>query len=144
MRVAELHGAWGDLALVRQAVLNCLQNAVKFSGRKANPVIEIGSRGTGGAVESFVRDNGVGIDERHAGNLFGVCQRLPSEREFPGTGVGLSLVKRIVERHGGQVRAEGEIGKGATFSFSLPLRNDSGTTGASTQGLFPDSPFRTQ
>jgi len=119
VRVAELPPVTADPTLLRQVLVNLLQNSLKFSAPKATPVIEVGWHRAEGTVEHFVRDNGVGFDQKYAGKLFGVFHRLHSEKEFPGTGVGLSLVRRIVERHGGRVRAEGEVGTGATFYFTL-------------------------
>ena len=98
---------------------NLLSNALKFSSGKEQPVIEVGSRDDEGRVFWFVRDNGAGFDMRFADKLFGVFQRLHDPTEFPGVGVGLAIVQRIVARHGGTVRAEGRVGEGAEFSFSL-------------------------
>jgi len=110
----------GDHALLRQVWANLLGNAVKYSRGRDAPRIEIGARLLENAVEYYVRDNGAGFDPRHASRLFSLFQRLHSEEEFEGTGVGLALVERIVRRHGGQVGAEGAPGEGATFRFSLP------------------------
>jgi PAS domain S-box-containing protein len=110
----------GDRATLRQVLVNLLGNAVKFTAHQANPVIELGAVSEGGVATFYVKDNGVGFDEKYRAKLFGVFQRLHSEDEFEGTGVGLALVQRIVHRHGGKVWAEGRLGAGATFSFSLP------------------------
>ena len=119
VRVGPLPEATGDAALLRVAVQNLLANAVKFSARQERPVIEVG-HGPGPEGDAyFVKDNGAGFDPRYADKLFGVFQRLHSESEFGGTGIGLALVKQIVERHGGKVWAEGRPGEGATFRFSL-------------------------
>lgn len=109
----------GDPVLVKQVWMNLLSNAFKFSGKSAPQCVEIGSRGTNGERVYFVRDNGVGFDMRYADKLFGVFQRLHGAREFPGTGVGLAIVQRIVARHGGRTWAEAERGRGATFYFTL-------------------------
>jgi PAS domain S-box-containing protein len=110
----------GDHALLRQVWANLIGNAVKYSRGREAPRIEIGARRLENGVEYYVRDNGAGFDSRHAGRLFGLFQRLHSEEEFEGTGIGLALVERIVRRHGGNVAAEGAPGEGATFRFSLP------------------------
>ena len=127
-RVGALPEASGDAALMWQAWINLLSNAVKFSATKERPRIRVEGNLAKGEAVYRVRDNGVGFDMADVGKLFGVFQRLHSEEEFPGTGIGLSLVRRIVERHGGRVWAEGAVGVGATFSFSLPVKKEPGTT----------------
>ncbi len=118
-RLAELAPAQADPGLVEVVLRNLVTNAVKFSARRERPVVEIGCRESDGATWYFVRDNGVGFNPKYAHKLFGVFQRLHGMNEFEGTGIGLALVRKIVERHGGQVRAEGEVDGGATFSFTL-------------------------
>jgi len=120
IRVASLPPAQGDRALLRQVISNLLQNAVKFTRGRPNARIEVGSRPEGKQTVYYVKDNGAGFDERYIDKLFGVFQRLHSNEEFEGTGVGLAIVKRIVQRHGGRVWAEGKMNEGATFFFSLP------------------------
>ncbi|MDQ1333225.1 MAG: hypothetical protein QG552_175 [Thermodesulfobacteriota bacterium] len=110
----------GDPYLLKIAMENLVDNAFKFSGKKAHPRIEFGTAVRDGETACFIRDNGVGFDMAYVGKLFGAFQRLHTSDEFPGTGVGLATVQRIIHRHRGQVRAEGEIGKGATFYFTLP------------------------
>jgi PAS domain S-box-containing protein len=112
--------AQGDHTLLQLVWANLIGNAVKYSRGAAAPRIEIGARSLEHEVEYYVRDNGAGFDPQQAARLFGVFQRLHSEEEFEGTGVGLALVERIVRRHGGRVGAEGAPGEGATFRFSLP------------------------
>jgi signal transduction histidine kinase len=107
--------ARGDSRLLRIALDNLLGNAVKFTATREVAKIEVGM--ADGAY--FVRDNGVGFDERYASKLFGAFQRLHDANEFAGTGIGLATVQRIVRRHGGRVWATSELGSGATFSFSL-------------------------
>lgn len=113
----------GDARLLGQVWAALLENAVKFTSSHATGRIEVGAlREADGGVTYFVRDDGVGFDPKHAGKLFQPFERLHSHAEFPGVGVGLALVARIVERHGGSVRAEGAPGEGATFSFTIPKR----------------------
>jgi len=111
----------GDPALLKQVLVNLLANAVKFTRTRHPAVVEVGRRTeTEGAAAYYVRDNGVGFDRARAEKLFGVFQRFHSPAEFEGTGVGLAIVQRVVERHGGRVWAESAPGEGATFYFTLP------------------------
>jgi light-regulated signal transduction histidine kinase (bacteriophytochrome) len=111
----------GDLSLLRQVWVNLIANSIKFSSKQKRAIIRVRGENTEGEIVYSVQDNGVGFDMQFAGKLFGVFQRLHSIREFEGNGVGLALVQRVVLRHGGRVWAEGQIGNGATFYFSLPL-----------------------
>ncbi len=111
-----------DPGLLRSALVNLLQNAWKFTGKKEAALIEFGVTQHGGMSVYFVRDNGAGFDMAQADRLFGTFQRLHSEREFPGTGIGLATVRRIMRRHGGDIWAESVVGKGATFYFMLAVR----------------------
>ena len=111
----------GDLRLLNMVMVNLFSNAWKFTSRSAQPRIEFGaSLGTDGTPEFFVQDNGAGFDMAYANKLFGPFQRLHSATEFPGTGVGLAIVKRIILRHGGTIRGESTIGQGAAFIFTIP------------------------
>jgi signal transduction histidine kinase len=112
----------GDADMIRQVWVNLLTNAVKFTGKKEKAKIEVGGTDNGKSVTYYIKDNGAGFDMQYVGKLFGVFQRLHSVEEFEGTGIGLANVKRIVERHGGTVRAEGKVGEGATFYFTLPKK----------------------
>jgi len=124
LELKPLPPAHGDPAMLRQVFANLLGNAVKFSRAQPAPVVEVGGADGDGVTTYYVKDNGVGFDEKYAHKLFGVFQRLHSEREFEGTGIGLALVQRIIHRHGGQIHAEGKTGAGATFYFTLPKKED--------------------
>lgn len=109
----------GDARLVKAALDNLLGNAWKFSSKRADPRVEFGSKIEEDHTVYFVRDNGAGFDQAYADKLFGAFQRLHGASEFEGSGIGLATVQRIVRRHGGRVWAEGEVGRGATFYFTL-------------------------
>ncbi len=111
----------GDINAMRQVWINLVSNAVKYSANKEQPQIEIGNKSTGEETTFYIKDNGVGFDEKYKDKLFKVFQRLHSPDEFEGTGVGLAIVEKIISKHGGRVWAEAEENKGACFSFSLPI-----------------------
>jgi signal transduction histidine kinase len=117
--VGDLGQAVADPALLKQVLANLLSNAFKFTRRRERAVVTIGRRDAVGQPAWFVRDNGAGFDMRYAERLFGVFQRMHRQDEFEGTGVGLSLANRIVQRHGGRMWAEATVGEGATFHFTL-------------------------
>ncbi len=117
----------GDVRLLEIVLENLLDNACKFASVREVPQIEFGACPDGQGQAFFVRDNGVGFDPRYASNLFGVFQRLHSMTDFPGTGVGLATVQRIVQRHGGRVWAEAEVDAGATFYFTIGGGSDDGS-----------------
>jgi len=145
VRIGALPPSYGDPVLLKQVWVNLIANAFKYSGTREHPLIEVGwevtkertAEGTAEQAEErtaeqaqeraasaaagafFVRDNGVGFDARYADKLFGAFHRLHSQSEFPGTGIGLAIVQRIVQRHGGRIWAEGEVERGATFRFTL-------------------------
>ena len=118
--IAPLPETRGDKTLLRQVWSNLLSNAIKFTLAKHERSITIGARTEENQNVYFVKDSGAGFDMKDAGKLFGVFSRLHTDEEFEGTGIGLSIVRRVIHRHKGEVRAEGEVGKGATFYFALP------------------------
>ncbi len=111
--------ARGDSQLLHVALQNLLDNAWKFTSQRQQGRIEFGTEEVEGETACYVRDNGAGFDMAYADNLFGAFQRLHKDSEFPGTGIGLATVQRVVHRHGGRVWAEGVVGEGATFYFTL-------------------------
>ncbi|MEA3134480.1 MAG: hypothetical protein QOG17_2326 [Gammaproteobacteria bacterium] len=120
IEIGELPDCLGDSSLLEQVLTNLLSNACKFTRGRPQPRVEVSASTEAGSNIYVVRDNGVGFDTGYAHKLFGVFQRLHSAAEFEGTGIGLSIVKRIVQRHGGRVWAESVLGEGAAFYVSLP------------------------
>jgi len=121
IEIGELPPVEGDRALLKQVWTNLVSNALKYSSKSAQPLVQIGARREGGEQIYWARDNGSGFDMRYYDKLFGVFQRLHRADEFEGTGVGLAIVQRVVTRHGGRVWAEGKVGEGACFFFALPV-----------------------
>jgi light-regulated signal transduction histidine kinase (bacteriophytochrome) len=116
----------GDPTLIRQVWNNIISNAIKFSSKRERATIEISSTQAGNEIIYSVKDNGAGFNIQYADKLFGVFQRLHSEREFPGTGVGLAIVQRIIYRHGGRIWAESKEGQGTGIFFALPSKMTGG------------------
>jgi light-regulated signal transduction histidine kinase (bacteriophytochrome) len=112
--------AKGDLSLIRQVWVNLISNALKYSKYKLSPTIEVEAYSKNNLIVYAVKDNGVGFDMQHYEKLFGVFQRLHSQDQFEGTGIGLAIVQKIVNRHSGTVWAESQLNEGACFYFSLP------------------------
>ena len=121
VKLTKLKIAIGDSSLLKQVWVNLISNAVKYSAKRVSPVIEIGSTEMEGEPTYYVKDNGVGFDMKDVGKLFGVFQRLHSPSDFEGTGVGLTLVHRLITKHGGKIWANAKVDEGATFYFTLPL-----------------------
>lgn len=119
INVHPIPGTTGDPALLKEVWKNLIWNAHKFSSRKQDPIIEIGHLISNDEVIYYIRDNGVGFDMQYYEQLFGVFQRLHSSKEFEGTGVGLALTQRIIERHHGRIWAEGKVNEGASFYFTI-------------------------
>lgn len=122
IQITGLPPAEADAGMVKQLLMNLVSNAIKYSSKKERPIIQIGGEDHSDYTAYFVKDNGAGFDMAYADKLFGVFQRLHSQEEFEGTGVGLALVKRIIDKHNGTIHAEGQEGKGAAFYFHLPKK----------------------
>jgi light-regulated signal transduction histidine kinase (bacteriophytochrome) len=119
LRIGALPNCSGDPALLKQVWLNLVSNALKYTRKREQAAVEIGCLKTNGTDTFFVRDNGTGFDLRYADKLFGVFQRFHRAEDYEGTGVGLAIVQRVVQRHGGRVWAEAVVDRGATFYFTL-------------------------
>ena len=118
--IDDLWNASGDSAMIKQVWTNLISNAIKFSSKREKIIIRVTSKKGNKGVEYCIRDNGSGFDMKYVDKLFGVFQRLHNIKEYEGTGVGLAIVQRIIQRHNGNIRASGEVDKGASFYFSLP------------------------
>ena len=118
--ISSLPELWGDKSLLQQLFTNLISNAVKYSQKEQKPTIEIGGKQTKDFNFVKIKDNGIGLDMKHAHKIFGVFNRLVGEKEYIGTGIGLAIVHRIITRHGGEVSVESEIGKETTFWVKLP------------------------
>lgn len=120
LTVNDLPSAFADHSLLYQVMMNILGNAIKYTRSRESAIIEVGGRTDGNENIYYVKDNGIGFDERYIDKLFGPFQRLHGLEEYEGTGIGLAIVQRIIQKHGGRVWAEGKVGEGATFYFALP------------------------
>ncbi len=120
LKTTKILPAIGDQSLIRQVLVNLLSNAVKFTKNRIPGIIEISSYNDSGKIVYCLKDNGVGFNMKYYDKLFGVFQRLHDNTEYEGTGAGLAIAQRIVKRHGGNIWAEGEVDKGATFYFTMP------------------------
>lgn len=117
----QLHHVKGDYSLLTQVWINLISNAIKYSSKKEKPEVEIGCKRESDMITYYVKDNGAGFDMKYADKLFGVFQRLHSNDEFEGTGIGLAIIQRIINKQGGKVWAEAKKGEGAVFYFTLPV-----------------------
>jgi signal transduction histidine kinase len=126
LEMSALPDVWGDADMIMVALREMISNAVKYTKSSDEALVEVEGREDGGATIYCVRDHGVGFDMRFADKLFKVFERVHATGEYEGTGIGLAIVKRVIERHGGKVWAEGTVGGGATFWFSLPQRSQPG------------------
>ena len=124
LNIANIPKIEGDTTMMRQVWINLISNAVKFSSKQEKSVISVSCKVKKFKLTYSIKDNGAGFDMKYVDKIFGVFQRLHSDNEFVGTGIGLSLVQRIINRHGGTVEAEGKVDKGAEFYFSLPKNAD--------------------
>ena len=124
IKLNDLPDVLADENLLSSVLTNLLSNAVKYSFKNEHPTIKISgkkiTKNNKEFAEYIISDNGIGFDMQYVNKLFGVFQRLHSEKEYPGTGVGLAIAKRIIEKHDGSIWAKGELGKGASFGFYLP------------------------
>lgn len=120
--VGDLPEAWADRAMLQAVISNLLSNAIKFTSLREKALIEIGGTNGPGENSYYVRDNGVGFDMAYSNRLFRFCERAHSRGQFQGAGAGLAVVRQIIERHGGHVRAEGKAGEGAAIHFTLPVQ----------------------
>lgn len=133
--VHELPEAYADNITIRQVWTNLIGNAIKYTGHKEKSVIEIGSEKRGTVTTYYVKDNGAGFDMRYYDKLFGVFQRLHSQKDFEGTGVGLAIVHRIITKHGGKVWATAQLNEGATFYFTLEKKQENFVASPATKPL---------
>jgi signal transduction histidine kinase len=137
--ISSLPACYGDKALLKQVWLNLISNAIKYSSKVPVPCIEIGCIEGTTMHTYFIKDNGAGFDMKHYSKLFGVFQRLHSQKNFEGTGIGLAFVKRILQKHGGEITAESSPDQGATFYFSLPASKLSIVNGEGLSSLNADA-----
>jgi len=140
LRVGDLPTIDGDEPQLRQLMQNLISNALKFRRPDVVPEVEIAATAGTASVEITVRDNGIGFEPQYSGRIFRVFERLHGRSRYPGTGIGLALCRRIAERHGGTIVADGEPGAGATFTVTLPVhpRADPFSTARAGNGAPPD------
>jgi light-regulated signal transduction histidine kinase (bacteriophytochrome) len=119
IKIGDLPDVTGDASLLHQVWQNLISNAIKYSSKKTNPEVQIGTVSNDEGVVYFVRDNGSGFDMKYAAKLFGAFQRFHTADEFEGTGIGLAIVKRIISKHGGTIWADAKPDEGATFFFTI-------------------------
>lgn len=120
LKLSNIPNARGDSTLIHQVCFNLISNMVKFSSKRKKPVITIGVTSNKKNIEYYVKDNGAGFNSKYIDKLFGIFQRLHNQYIFQGHGIGLSIAHRIITKHGGEIWAESELNKGATFYFTLP------------------------